>query len=42
MIRPDLTLLTPVATSASNPYFTAIRVLEGTGEVRGQSVCTLT
>ena len=42
MIRPDLTLLTPVASSASVPCFLAVRVLEGIGEVRRQSVHTLT
>ena len=36
-----LTLLTPVAARAGIPYFIAVRVLEGIGEVRGQSVYTL-
>ena len=37
-----LTLLTPVAARAGIPYFLAVRVLQGVGEVRRQSVCTLT
>ena len=37
-----LTLLTPVAARAGISYFLAVRVLEGIGEVRGQSLRTLT
>ena len=42
LTRPDLTLLTPVAARAVIPYFIAVMVLEGIGEVRRQSMCTLT